>query len=295
MNDFKKGLIVQVPNCLVDKTNLIISVAFSVLFAIVFLTLWTPFSGTSWFEIGESRRFLITALFILVSTAFLICSRFLMSFTVRTKRHFSVALFVIWQILEILIIAFFHAMLSDRIIKLDDYSFGFLLAKSVFITFLALGFPLAMTNLIFLLYDTRKHLSITHSNYIESDGEVLPRNADIINIMDNNGNLKLSVKLDNLYYIKSEDNYINVFYTKKGVLSRYMLRCKLQNIENNFGNNGVLMRCHRSYIVNTQKIKVLRNEPEGFFMDFDCEGIDPIPVSKSYSNRIIERFSSKSS
>ena len=113
--------------------------------------------------------------------------------------------------------------------------------------------------------------------------------ADLI--MDNTGHLKLSVRLDNLYYIKSDDNYIKVYYIKKGELCNYMLRCKLQSIEDTLPENGSLMRCHRSYIVNIQKVKVLRNESDGFYMDFDYVGIEPIPVSKTYADKVVNRLS----
>lgn len=106
--------------------------------------------------------------------------------------------------------------------------------------------------------------------------------------------LKLSVKLDNLYYIKAEDNYTIVYYSKNGQLNRYMIRCKIQTIEDTFRDTP-LMRCHRTYIVNAEKIKVLRHESDGFYIDFDFEGIEQIPVSKTYSDAVVKRFSGDAS
>jgi DNA-binding LytR/AlgR family response regulator len=137
--------------------------------------------------------------------------------------------------------------------------------------------------------DMRNTLQVTDTTNVATDGEAIAPNIDIINIADNKGVLKLSIKLDNLYYIKAEDNYTIVNYTKNGVLSRYMIRCKIQTIEDTFSNTP-LMRCHRTYIVNTQKIKVLRHESDGFYMDFDFDGIDPIPVSKTYTQAVVKRF-----
>ena len=53
------------------------------------------------------------------------------------------------------------------------------------------------------------------------------------------------------------------------------------------------MRCHRSYIVNIKKVSVLHNEADGFIIDFEKEGLDSIPVSKTYSKRVLEAFSKK--
>lgn len=191
---------------------------------------------------------------------------------------------------EIVLIGVFHAVLSIVYVEMQGFTASYIVTKSIMITLLALGFPYVVTAMWITIKDMRSTLLVTDTNNIATDGEAIAQNIDIINIADNKGVLKLSVKLDNLYYIKAEDNYTIVNYTKNGMLNRYMIRCKIQTIEDNFSNTP-LMRCHRTYIVNTQKIKVLRHESDGFYMDFDFEGIDPIPVSKTYSEKVVKRFS----
>ena len=153
--------------------------------------------------------------------------------------------------------------------------------------------PYTVTILAILLKDTRQRLMLTKSDTVESDDEVMPEHTEIINLMDNNGNLKLSVKLDNLYYIKAEDNYINVFYQRSGAIASYMLRCKMQTIADNCVDSSSLMRCHRSYIVNISKVSVLHNEADGFIIDFEREGLESIPISKTYSAKVLEAFNKK--
>lgn len=200
----------------------------------------------------------------------------------------------IWLLCEIILIGVFHAILSIVFVKMDDYSESFLITKSILITLLALGVPYVITAMWSMIKEMRNTLLVTDSNEVASDGEAIAQNIDIINIADNKGVLKLSVKLDNLYYIKAEDNYTIIYYTRNGMLYRYMIRCKIQTIEDNFKNTP-LMRCHRTYIVNSQKIKVLRHESDGFYIDLDFEGIDPIPVSKTYTNTVVSRFSGENS
>jgi DNA-binding LytR/AlgR family response regulator len=43
-----------------------------------------------------------------------------------------------------------------------------------------------------------------------------------------------------------------------------------------------MVRCHRSYIVNTSKIRFMSEEHRMHFVTFDDESIKRIPVSKSY-------------
>ena len=198
-----------------------------------------------------------------------------------------------WLAAEIILIGVFHAILSMVFVKMTEYTVSFIVTKSILITFLALGVPYIVSAMWLTIKYMRNTLLVTDTNSVATDGEAIAPNIDIINIADNKGVLKFSVKLENLYYIKAEDNYTMAYYSKNGMLNRYMIRCKIQTIEDTFRDTP-LMRCHRTYIVNTQKIKVLRHESDGFYIDFDFEGIDPIPVSKTYTKSVVDYFSGKS-
>ena len=289
----RKNLITQTPDCLTDPLSQAQHVIISVLFALVFLTAYTPFSDTSWFQLGTNSRFIGTVGFVGVGTFFLACSRTLMTYSVKRLRHFAFWAYLLWLFLEIVLIAAFHTSLSYFVVRATTYSLGYIFGKSFLITFIALAVPYTIVDLMILLQDSRRKLTLTKSDTVESDDEVLPEHTEIINLMDNNGNLKLSVKLDNLYYIKAEDNYINVYYQRNGAIASYMLRCKMKTIEDNCVDISSLMRCHRSYIVNIKKVSVLHNEADGFIIDFEREGLDSIPVSKTYSKRVLEAFNKK--
>lgn len=277
--------------CLLEPGNIVISLIISVLYALVFLVIYSPYSDTAWFGLAKSDSFLLTTTFVVVSVLFLIISRMLMIFTSKNNMvKMTYLKYSLWLLGEIILIGVFHAILSIVYVEMTEFSVSFIVTKSILITLLALGVPYVVSAMWITINDMRNTLLVTDTNNIATDGEAIAQNIDIINIADNKGVLKLSVKLDNLYYIKAEDNYTIVNYTKNGLLNRYMIRCKIQTIENNFSNTP-LMRCHRTYIVNTQKIKVLRHESDGFYMDFDFDGIDPIPVSKTYSEAVVKRFS----
>ena len=289
---YPKRLITQTPECLTEPVGQSLNVIISTLFALVFLTAYTPFSDTAWFQVGTGSLFLGTLAFVGTGTFFLACSRVLMTFAVKKMRHFPLWLYILWLFLEIVLIATYYSCISYFQIR-TGHSFAYILAKSLLISLVALGAPYTITDLMMLLQDTRQKLMLTKSDTVESDDEVMPEHTEIINLMDNNGNLKLSVKLDNLYYIKAEDNYINVYYQRSGNIASYMLRCKMQTIADNCVDSSSLMRCHRSYIVNINKVSVLHNEADGFVIDFEREGLESIPVSKTYSKRVLEAFNKK--
>jgi hypothetical protein len=293
---YPRRLITQTPECLTEPVSQSINVIISTLFALVFLTAYVPFSATAWFQVGKGNYFFTTLAFVGTGTLFLALSRTLMTWLVKKMRHFPFWLYILWLFLEIVLIAVYYTLLSYFQIQITEamgHSFAFILAKSFLVSMVALGVPYTVTDLVILLKDTQQRLMLTKSDTVESDDEVMPEHTEIINLMDNNGNLKLSVKLDNLYYIKAEDNYINVFYQRSGTIASYMLRCKMKTIEDNCVDSSSLMRCHRSYIVNIKKVSVLHNEADGFVIDFEREGLDSIPVSKTYSAKVLEAFNKK--
>ena len=174
-----------------------------------------------------------------------------------------------------------------------------ILGKSILITFIALGFPFIVTDLSFALLDAQRVLKIarrviqsnTANNNVKSANkeEIVTDNPDIINFNDYTGALKFTVKLENIYYIKAEGNYVNVYYNNKGGISSFVLRNKIQAIEDAFVGTP-LMRCHRTYIVNSNNIKLIRNDADGYYIDFNQTGLESVPVSNTYREKIVKRF-----
>ena len=125
---------------------------------------------------------------------------------------------------------------------------------------------------------------------VVTDEAQKPESLQKITLFDNSGTLKLSVSPDNLYYIESDDNYIKVWYTNsKGELHSYMLRCRLKTVEDSFKGTG-LVRCNRKYIVNIDKVSMLRKENEGYILDLCNEEVPPLPVTKTYIDSVLGYF-----
>lgn len=281
----------KIPSYLVEKNQLIGSVVFTVLFAIVFLNIYSPLSTTTWFGLGKSIYFFFTVGFISLATMILVLSRVIM-YKTKDIIKLSYLQYILWIIVEIILIAIFYTYVTWEYIYGSKGELIDIFPKALLYTSVILIVPYIIYILYCSINDKNKTLRLLSYSNVVSDGEEMSQNAKLIHLTDNNGNLRLSVKLENLYYIESQDNYIKVYYQNKGAICNYMLRCKLKTIEDSFAES-TLIRCHRSYIVNSSKIKVLRKEKEGTFIDLDCDGIDSIPVSKGYSERIQHFFSKK--
>ena len=124
-----------------------------------------------------------------------------------------------------------------------------------------------------------------------ADVQTMPGNTrNMIPFYDEKGILKFSVKKENLLYLESAENYVSICYINKDKVSKYLLRDTLKKIEETFSGSE-FVRCHRSYMVNFEKVKVIRRDKDGLKLGFDNPLVMDIPVSKTYINPVMETFS----
>lgn len=280
----------KIPGYLLGKYQLIGTVTFSVLFAVVFLNIYIPFSDTAWFGLGDSVMFLLTIVFTGTAILTLILSRLLMY---RSKKLFEMtyAGYTLWCILEIVFICGFYTWLTVDITAPVDESVWKIFGRSLLYGTIALGVPYLISGMYFAIIDKNNTIRLMNYENVVTDEPVRPdTQMQKITLFDNSGALKLSLSPENLYYIESDDNYIKVWYTdSKGELKQYMLRCRLKTVEESFKGSG-LVRCNRKYIVNIHKVNTLRKESEGYFLDLANESIPPLPVTKTYTDTVLSYF-----
>lgn len=276
------------------KYQLIGTVTFSVLFAIVFLNIYIPFSDTAWFGLGDSVTFVTTVIFTSISILVLILSRMLMY---RMKRVLEMTYleYITWCTAEIVIICSLYTKMTMEITAPVDATQADVFWHSLLYCAIALGIPYLISGMYFAIIDKNNTIRLMNFENVVTDEPPKPESANKkITLYDNSGALKLSVSPDNLYYIESDDNYIKVWYTdSKGELQQYILRCRLKTVEDSFKGSG-LIRCNRKYIVNLNKVGTLRKETEGYILDLDNETIPPIPVTKTYTDAVLSHFTESS-
>lgn len=158
-------------------------------------------------------------------------------------------------------------------------------ANSFWIEFkqtLAIASPLAILWYILgislmALWDNyyNKEVSIAREEYQKQTIQV-----DRINIKDGSGQLRLSLRPEDLIYFESADNYVIVFFRKNQRISREVVRNSLKNIETDLAPYNCV-RCHRSFIVNIANVTAIKKKGRAYVIEL--EGIDtPIPISRGY-------------
>ena len=284
----------KLPGYLLGKYQLIGTVTFSVLFALVFLLIYIPFSDTAWFGLGGSATFIPTLFFAFGTTTFLSISRRLMY---RSKRLFEMPfwMYIAWCFLEIIFVCIAYSWMTLELAPVGTEIWWDVFRRALVYGIIALGGPYILSGMYFAIIDKDNTIRLmTYENVVTEETPKTNTPTQKITLFDNSGTLKMSLSPENLYYIESDDNYIKVWYTdNKGEMKQYILRCRLKTVEESFKGSG-LVRCNRKYIVNIKKVAMLRKESEGYVLDLGNENIPPLPVTKTYTDTILSYFTDES-
>ena len=115
------------------------------------------------------------------------------------------------------------------------------------------------------------------------------KSSNLISIRDSRGVLQLSVAKENLLYIESADNYICIWYQKGETLKKKLMRITMKEISEQLADTNIV-RCHRSYMINLDLVKVMRREKENIFLELGVPNVKEIPISKTYGESVLRRL-----
>jgi hypothetical protein len=279
MIDFQK----PIPPYLNEKQNIIRLILFTSLFALVFINAYSPFGADRWYNLTRFEFFTYSSLTILLGVLVVVISRILMYHL--CKRHtINIWQYLLWIFAEVFSMALAYGLFEKLFLK-DARMFTELIKNSSRNTALVLLLPYSVLWLYFSWRDKKEQIERLADSPPFSDNA-----RNMIPFYDDKGILKFSVKKENLLYLESAENYVNICYLNKGKVSKYLLRDTLKKIEENFSGTEIV-RCHRSYMVNFEKVKVIRKDKDGLKLEFDNPSVTDIPVSKTYVNTVMQTFS----
>jgi LytTr DNA-binding domain len=272
-----------IPLYLVQKRNILRLILFTSLFALVFINIYSPFGSDKWFNITKLEFLVYSSLVILTGVMVVVISRIVMYFVCR-RQLINIWQYLAWIGAEILAMALFYALFQKFILK-DAGIFSELVKISAGKTALVLLLPYSILWLYFSWREKKEQIERMADMQGFSDGA-----RDMIPFYDDKSALKFSVKKENLLYLESTENYITICYLNKDKVLKYLLRDTMKKMEENFAGTGII-RCHRSYMVNFEKVMVIRKDKDGLKLEFDNPAVIDIPVSRTYAESVMQTFS----
>lgn len=268
----------SVPEYLTNKKNTIIQIAFTTIFAYIFINSYRPFGFDDWYKINDWQLLIVSAIVVVAGMIVIILSR-LVFFQIKKSHEITTALYAWFIAAEIFLMGLFYTSLE--IFILDDKRRALdILFNAVQNTALLLLIPYTVSSLFFAWKDIKKKFEQVITQFREPSELFIP-------LKDEKGQLRLTIKLVDLLYFESNDNYVNVHYMDGEKKKVYMVRSSLKRFEEEFENYPIY-RNHRKYAVNIKNVKSMKRAKSGYILLLNTNDEDSIPVSRSYEKQITE-------
>ena len=151
-------------------------------------------------------------------------------------------------------------------------------------TFLIGIFPM-----IFILFWIQQKRMKSNLKAAQQINDKLKYESGLEEITIHSGNNKSILRLNahSFLYAENADNYVWMYYEKDSKLQKNLVRTSLKNIERAFSNVNAVVRIHRSYIVNLNKVTNAEGNSRGLTLNLvKIENI--LPVSRKYFKIVTE-------
>ncbi|SFN49373.1 transcriptional regulator, LytTR family [Chryseobacterium oleae] len=196
------------------------------------------------------------------------------------------------ELLKLIGIIFLASILSYfyNSIFISHVKLSFINYLYMFLYCLALGIPIS-TIYILSRYIYLKNIHEKTADQVSKKLAEHPQPTDhklnkALNISANSTNLQIPES--HFLCALSMENYCSVYFIENNQIKKVLIRISLSNLLNQV-QTDYIKRCHRSYIVNLDKVKNIKGNAQGYRLflseiDFD------IPVSRSFISLIIPKL-----
>ncbi|HIP49023.1 MAG TPA: LytTR family transcriptional regulator [Lutibacter sp.] len=143
---------------------------------------------------------------------------------------------------------------------------------------------------LFLVYFIEKKLANKNEHFATNFTKSIQQKTSIsentrIKILSKNNDETIIIDLKQLLCVKSEGNYLKVFFLKENIIKSKLIRNSFSKIEEQLVVFEKVKRCHRSYIVNLDKVEKMTGNARN--LNLHISNLDfTIPVSRSFPKEV---------
>jgi hypothetical protein len=269
----------NIPDLFIKPRNTLIQIVFTALFAYTFILIYHPFGSQSWFEVNTGQFSFYVGFVVVLGMIVVISSRVIMT-QIQKRRSITITGYAFMIGMEVLAMTGFYMMIQKVFLK--DQRFWFEVYYTAIInTTLILLIPYLISVLYFAWVDKKQNFEQLAT---KKQAEKEPR---FINFRDENGDNRLSVQLNDLLYLEANENYVTVHYLNQSQSERLLLRNSMKRLEQQLTEYPVI-RCHRSYMVNINRIRLVKRTKSGMVIELSTAVPIRLPVSETYKHSFSE-------
>ncbi len=176
-----------------------------------------------------------------------------------------------------------------------NFSLNINFSKVDFVQFLSISFIIGSVPILFKVFITKNKLlktalSEAHllQQKITSYQNTVSKKEKKLVLTSNIVNETFEINASDILFIQSSQNYITIHYLFNEKSKKHLLRISLVNAIKQINTTSVL-QCHRSYVVNINRVEKITGNAQGLKLTMDDGSI--IPVSRSFVKTIKSRLS----
>ncbi len=272
-------------NALFSRYWLLVS-AGAGLFIALFLIIFQPFGASYW---QHPHKNLILAGYGLVT--FLCLSGISLTMPLLFKRWYSEANWTVGK--EILGVLLILVIISVGNWLYSQWFFvsSFRLKELFGWIGITVAIGIIPTTIITLLDYTRlqrKYATDKLAIKTDTEEQPTPTSLETITLIAENLKDTFSLMPDELLFIESASNYSEVVFLKENNLQKMLIRSSLSRLEEQI-QNGDIVRCHRSFIINLKQVAKITGNAQGYKLQLKNVGY-PLPVARRYTDLIATYF-----
>lgn len=182
-------------------------------------------------------------------------------------------------VLSVVVTIAFFVFLFFQLADLTEVK-SFQLFKLVFLKTVMISI---LPVIILVLYEQYNHQKKQYKQATEMNDALgkadVTKNEDLIQLLGENGKMELQLTPKELIFLKSDGNYVEVFYGKEQPQKK-LVRNRLKALSDALPES--FFHCHKSYVVN--KLSIVSVEGNARNFELKLRGVsDSIPVSRSKS------------
>lgn len=221
-----------------------------------------------------------------------------------TNERWTVGREILWITLHITLIAVANYFYINWLVGNRIHGIG--LFGMIVVTFLIGIFPSAGSVVVNYIIKLRKYSQLAREIPIHEhpapDNTDQPAQQQAITLTAENERDNLTLFSKDLLYIESSDNYSTVVYLKNDQPVKTLLRSSLSRLESQLdayrspattGRHPMvrnsIARCHRSYIVNLEKVEKVTGNAQGYKLHLH-DGLFQLPVARKYNDTLVAQL-----
>ena len=246
-------------------------------FVCVFLYIIRPFEFTEY----QSKPIWVCVNFGLVTTVSIIVFELFGQYILKLQKDIPSWTFGKWIIDSIFLILFIgvcNYILFGLLTNWQHFSLMSLFAMLTDTLIIGI-FPIVFFGMVNQIRALKQNQTIAED--IQSTIVPTIKKETTVMLNSHNGSQTLQLQIHDLLYLESMQNYVVVHYLREEKVTKEIIRNTLKEMENQLQDTA-MVRCHRSFVVNSSLIKKVEGNAQGLRLTLRDLPNNQIPVSRKY-------------